>query len=252
MAEQEIYRAYDEWGVIRVIDGGPYRYLCFGDEAETEQACILRTNPFWIEYDYVQAMLLSLVLHERPQRALVLGLGGGTLAQALLRVEPALSIQVVELRQGVIEAAQQFFAFPASHPRMELLRANALEVVRSCPDNSFDLILTDLYLEQGMAAEQGQQSFLEACGRVLGKRGWLVLNHWQEGNSGRPQDEARLAEVFPHYWLCPVEEGNVVVFARQGEALAGLSRAQVDQARQLGRQLQLPLGRLLNRLRPGG
>ncbi|PPC77525.1 spermidine synthase [Pokkaliibacter plantistimulans] len=247
--EREIWRAYDAWGVIRVVEAGPYRFLCFGEELETEQACILIHRPDWVEYDYVQAMLMTGVFHSKPKRALVLGLGAGTLPRGLRRLLPELQMDVVELRGQVYEAAKQFFEFPEADPQMKIHVMDAVEFIHNAELDAYDLILADIYLEEGMASAQGTAAFLDQCNRLLKRDGIIVLNQWQRGQSGHPQNEELFKACYPgRYWLLPVEEGNVVVYAFPHQTPEAPSRQLVDAMRQAGRRMELPFGRLLSRL----
>jgi spermidine synthase len=60
--------------------------------------------------------LLPAVLHPSPRRALVVGLGGGATAGALSQY-PGLQVEVVELSEGVLEAAALF-----SHVNFDVMR----------------------------------------------------------------------------------------------------------------------------------
>lgn len=78
--ERLLVEERDEYGVIRVIESGDYRFLEFGDGVE--QSCVFMPDPAWLEYDYTRAMLLGGLCHSQPRRALFLGFGAGSLTQA--------------------------------------------------------------------------------------------------------------------------------------------------------------------------
>lgn len=77
--ERLLVEERDEYGVIRVIESGDYRFLEFGDGVE--QSCVFMPDPAWLEYDYTRAMLLGGLCHSQPRRALFLGFGAGSLTQ---------------------------------------------------------------------------------------------------------------------------------------------------------------------------
>ncbi len=83
---RQLAEIHDDHGVIRVVEAGDYRFLEFGDEVE--QSCSYRPDPAWLEYDYTRAMLLGALLPARCERALFLGLGGGSLTMACLKWLP--------------------------------------------------------------------------------------------------------------------------------------------------------------------
>ena len=57
---QQLAEVHDDYGVIRVVQSGDYRFLEFGDEVE--QSCSYIPDPAWLEYDYTRAMLLGALL----------------------------------------------------------------------------------------------------------------------------------------------------------------------------------------------
>lgn len=69
--ERLLVEERDEYGVIRVIESGDYRFLEFGDGVE--QSCVFMPDPAWLEYDYTRSMLLGGLCHSQPRRALFLG-----------------------------------------------------------------------------------------------------------------------------------------------------------------------------------
>jgi spermidine synthase len=86
--------------------------------------------------------LLPLLLHPAPKRALFLGLGTGTTATAAT-LDPALSVEAVELLPEVVDAAA-WFAAPgqARNDRLHIVTADARRFVRA-GSTHYDLIVSD-------------------------------------------------------------------------------------------------------------
>ncbi len=108
--ERLLAEVTDEYGLIRVLEVGDYRFLEFG--AEVEQSCVFSADPAWLEYDYTRAMLLGALAHEAPETALFLGLGAGSLTQACLKYLPLEDVEAIELRPAVVELARSHLAWP--------------------------------------------------------------------------------------------------------------------------------------------
>ncbi|MFC3608936.1 spermidine synthase [Stutzerimonas tarimensis] len=204
--EQLLAEVQDAFGTIKVVQAGPYRFLEFGDAIE--QSCVFMPDPTWLEYDYTRAMLLGALLHEAPQSALFLGLGGGSLTQACLRFLPLVDVEVIELRPDVPRLAESLLGFQ-SDPRITLRIGDALALLPAA--EPADLIFIDLYTDTGPSAGHLAWSFLEQCQRKLNPGGWLIINQWgTEG--GQPLGAALLRGLFlRHYLECPLAEGNVVL-----------------------------------------
>ena len=116
-----VYRTRDEYGDIVVHDTERGRVLSFG--GISEQSRIELDDPARLVYEYTQAMLLPL-LAINPAQVTLLGLGGGGLVHSLVHALPDANIDIVELRQAVIDVAYSHFFLPRS------------ERVRALPDSA--------------------------------------------------------------------------------------------------------------------
>ncbi len=205
--ERLLEEVHDEFGVIRVLEVGDYRFLEFGDAIE--QSCIFTRDPSWLEYDYTRAMLIGALCHEAPETALFLGLGAGSLTQACLHFLPSLEdVEAIELRPDVPRLAMQYLGLK-DDPRLYIRTGDALELLASA--ESADLIFVDLYTDTGPAAGHLAWRFLENCQKRLNPGGWLIINQWGT-DDGRPLGAALLRGLYHrHYWEIPVKEGNVIL-----------------------------------------
>ncbi|MDX9873723.1 MAG: methyltransferase domain-containing protein [Spongiibacteraceae bacterium] len=206
---REIYRTYDEFGPIHVFEDGEHRYLSFGEGEE--QSCVSIHQPHVLQHEYTQAMLLPL-LFRQPERVLLLGLGGGALATALLHALPKVNVTAVELRRAVIKAARRFFQLPTADRRLQVIQADAGEFVETAEAAGYDLLCSDIYNGEGMAMQYFQPWFIAECRRLLTPDGWLVLNCWDE-HRGEAETMAALDHHFGTVYTCAVKGGNWIIFA---------------------------------------
>ncbi|MEH6566540.1 MAG: methyltransferase domain-containing protein [Halopseudomonas sp.] len=235
LAEKELERCQDDFGSLWVSEQGELRYLYFG--TETEQSCGLVDNPAWLEYDYTRAMLLAGYWRSQAPQVLLMGLGGGTLANAVLEYLQPQKMIAVELRAKVVELSRRWFGL-SSDPRLEVVVASADSYLAN-RENSCDLLFLDLYLEGGIARLQLQADFFAACRAALRPGGLLVVNQWQLGQSGQPYAASRLRRLFgSHYLQVEVEEGNIILFIPQ----AGELPLELDAMRQWADRMEPQLG----------
>jgi spermidine synthase len=228
---------HDEYGVIKVMQVGDYRFLEFGDAIE--QSCVFLPEPTWLEYDYTRAMFIGALSHAQPESALFLGLGAGTLTQACLKFLPLDDVEAIELRPDVPRLAMEYMGLD-DDPRLYVRIGDALELLESA--ENADLIFVDLYTDTGPAVGHLAWRFLEGCQQRLNPGGWLVINQWAS-DDGKPLGAALLRGLYHrHYWELPVKEGNVILIVpadldQQLDIAALEQRAEALQTR-LGYSLQ--------------
>jgi len=239
---QEIYRGYDEYGAVRVLDDGEKRYLAFGDL--DEQSCCLKHQPLVPEHEYVRAMLLVLLFAE-PKQVISLGLGAGALNSCLHGRFAGCKQQIAELRPEVVEVAHRFFQLPRGK-RIQIHTMDALGFLRSVETRKADIIFSDIYGAEGLSDQQLGEEYLEHCAARLKPGGWLVLNLWREHQG--PETLELLLQHFGVLYGCHTQSGNWIVFAAEDDP--ELSQNQLEkQARQLSQQLGFSLQPFLKRLK---
>ncbi|WP_166267895.1 spermidine synthase [Marinobacter caseinilyticus] len=174
-----IHHGRDALGPIQVIDYRKHRVLSF--DSVFEQSKIDRRKPYLPVHEYNRAMMLPVAFAE-PRSVTVLGLGGGVLASALHHLLPTCDVHAIELREGVVDVAREYFSLPeTAHIRVTI--GDARQELAAVPEASTDLILADLYNSDRMSPAQAQRLFIKQCSRALSPRGWLAINYH------RPPDE---------------------------------------------------------------
>lgn len=208
---QELYRVEDDYGVILVTQRGDKRILSFA--SIFEQSSIYMSKRYYLSHEYTQIMLLGLLFVEAKNITL-LGLGGGGLAHCLHHFYPQCNIQVAELRQAVIDVAYDWFELPKDE-KLKVYCSDAHEFLKTLEASGTDLIMSDLYVAEGMSEVQAQISFIKSTYRSLSKQGCLVINfhHMPEPESHLMQKIHALFEVV---YVCDVFKGNRIIFCCKG------------------------------------
>ncbi|MFT7560595.1 MAG: spermidine synthase [Flavobacteriales bacterium] len=212
--KKEIYRSYDEYGLIQVFDDGNQRQLVF--DSGDQQSAMLKAEPSKLLFEYTRAMALVLIFKSKPSSMLLLGLGGGSLVRYMAQQYSDAHIVAVELRPAVIEVAHRYFDLPRM-ANLDVIEGEAESYLRANEPNTYSIIFSDIYNASGVNELQLQESYIAMCYECLADDGWLVLNCWREHRADRNLDSV-LRERFPLIYSHTSQSGNWVIFAGKSKS----------------------------------
>lgn len=235
---------------ITVTDDGCRRHLYL--DGGILQSSMLLADPFRLDLEYSQAMMCVLLFNPKPEKILLVGLGGGSLVKFLLRYSPDAQIDVAEISHEVATVARQYFYLPKDE-RLLIRVAPGEEVVadRLAADDRYDVLLLDAFDDNGPARALIDEQFLCRCRELLSADGVFAMNLWN-----RPVDDFQgihgsLATLFgkgTQKLLLNGADRNGIVFGLnkpvQAMELMGLKTA----ARDLSLQTGINFVRLLRQL----
>lgn len=150
----------------------------------------------------------AMIPNVRPKRALILGLGAGTVAHLLTRRFGPVPIVAVDDDAETVAVARD--EFDLNLENLEIIIGDAFEFVEACQER-FDLILVDLYHGSRPAAGLVSRPFLDGLVRILDRHGQIVFNLY----SGylNEKREARLRTAFRQVEIVAAAS-NRIVFCR--------------------------------------
>ena len=112
----------------------------------------------------------------KPQRALLLGLGGATMAHLLVRrFGEGTEITGVDDDPAILQTVRE--AGWLEVPGLTVHEADAFEFVRTTTQR-FDYVAIDLYRGPRFPAAASNAPFLDAVRDILDKPGWLAINFY--------------------------------------------------------------------------
>jgi SAM-dependent methyltransferase len=163
---------------------------------------------------------------ECPRCALLLGLGGGTVAHLLARRCPGVEITGIEHDPEVLAVGRSRFGL-GSLPGLHVVEADAFDwVSQQCEqpptaDKGYDLICLDLFKAGRLADGALSRTFLRQIAQLISPHGRLTVNLMLTART--PDQLRRLEQVFMLIWKRRLR-GNLVVHAELPEkTLAGTS-----------------------------
>lgn len=203
----------DTYGEIVVADDGNVRSLYFGDGV---QSCIRLDQPDMLIEEYGRAMMSALLFMNNPGSVLIIGLGGCSLINFLLKAFPQCAIDIVEIRRTVIDLARKFFLLPGEHEHLKIFHDSGQDFVCQGKDpGGYDLVLVDAYDENGPAAPLLKKDFIASCRARLNGSGVFAMNVWNRPSDNFPALYSSVREIFEGHTLkLPLGEAynNVIIF----------------------------------------
>lgn len=154
---------------------------------QRNQTCRNPRRPRQMIFPYTRMMMTGLAFQPAPQRILVVGLGGGTLPEALEELYPAAVLDVVEIDPVVVEVATDYFAYEpgpntevhtqdarvfTKRARQRVLRARAAKA----PALGYDLILLDAFNGDYIPEHLLTREYLQETRDLLNDGGIVVAN----------------------------------------------------------------------------
>jgi len=158
------------------------------------------------------------------RRALVLGVGGGTVIRQLRQWHPGLQVTGIELNPIHLYIARRFFQL--SDPALNLIEADAIAWMKSYGGEPFDLIVDDLFFEEAgepCRAVTADRSWMRTLSGALSAHGMLSMNFISSAELRRsavfqyPPLQSRLPAVYR--FMTPLYENNIGVFLSQAQSL---------------------------------
>lgn len=204
---------------IDISEEAGVRYLHFG--SEWVQGAMRIHRPYALELDYTREMMAGLLLRPSPwpRRALLIGLGAGSLTKFIHRQLPETAMTVVEIEPAVVFAARQYFRLPDEDARFRLVIGDGADFVQTTR-HRFDLILVDGFDRNARAGALDTMPFYAACRARLTTNGVVAVNLFGRSR-GFKSSLARLREAFDQRAMAfpSCDSGNVIAFAAEGKPI---------------------------------
>ena len=230
---------------IAVSEARGVRTLHVGGEAI--QSSMRLEDPFALALDYTRCMMAFLLFHPEPRQALMIGLGGGSLAKFFLKHLRKTVVRVVELDVRIVAAAREHFALPPDDARLSVEVGDGAEAL--APE-CCDLLIVDAFEDELHVPRLASGEFYDGAFLALSEPGVLVVN-FMDDDPKFDQTLERLERAFGGAVVAmpALYDPNIIAFAFKGLASAVEWRVLRARAEQLESRLALPFTRYVSRLR---
>lgn len=168
-----IYERSTLYHYLRVAEDEDSRYLLFD---RSWQSGMYLDDPVRTRFEYTDYYHLAFVLQPEIKRALLIGLGGGSVPKRFLRDYPRVRLDVVELDPVVEEVARRYFALPEDERLRVVVEDGRRFVDGLQPEEQYDLIMLDAYYADAIPFHLATREFLESARAHLAPGGVLAVN----------------------------------------------------------------------------
>jgi spermidine synthase len=227
---------------IAVSESRGVRTLHVGGEAI--QSSMRLEDPYALALDYTRCMMAFLLFHPEPRRALMIGLGGGSLAKFFHKFLKRTSIKVVELDERVVVAAREHFALPRA---IEVQIGDGAEALEP---ECCDTLVVDAFEDELHVPRLASQAFYDGAFLALSEPGALVVNFMNDD----PKFDLTLQRLERAFGgavivMPALYDPNILAFALKGIPSTISWSALRSRAEALEARLDLPFTRYVARLR---
>ncbi len=247
-----IHQSHDEDGIIEVVDNSGIRSLHFGNA--TRQSSLILSEPTMLHSRYAQAIMSWLLFKPPVDKTLMIGLGGGILANYFLYHFRECHFKAVEYRKGVVRVARSHFGLPHQETRLKVLIGDGGEYIygqsQKCSAEQ-PLIIVDAFDDVGISEAVIRTAFFDNSRTLLQEDGLLVINLWNTDKSLYLSTALNLQQAFDDRVLfLPVRgRGNVIALAFNDRFPRQNFKKLTAKARQLQQQYHLDFPLFLKDLR---
>ena len=207
-----VHEREDEYGIIRVLEDDKIRVMCFEDDAPQSALRIDVDTPEMFMFEYVAEIMKNIKIcsdEKRFESCLLLGLGGGTIAESIDRQYPDTKLKIVELREAVGAVAKEYFKLPEG---LDISYECGIRYPAKIGVGKFDVIIVDMYGSEGMVPGAEKKGYSRLCQSILNPGGIMFMNLWPKDVEGTPLIPM-MKSVFSDVTIWRVSSGNHIVIA---------------------------------------
>jgi spermidine synthase len=155
-----------------LYQGRPARVLYSGNN-DAAQSGVARDGKPELLFDYNQRFM-EIIRGTAPDSVLLLGGGAFTLPTAVLTELPQIRMDIVELDDGLLELARQYFDFQPND-RTRVFIDDGVHFLRT-HNEKYDLIIVDVFSHASIPESFQTLAFVQNLKQCVGKKGRVAMN----------------------------------------------------------------------------
>lgn len=209
---QEIYRIQSEQQTIIVAQENDLRLLRV--DPHTVQSAMSLNAPHKLILPNMELMMMFLLFQRRPDKILMLGLGGGDMVRYLHHVLPEAALQVAESDAAMVHISREYFFLPDA-PNIEIIHSPG-EAFMPHTRHNYDTLLIDINSHDSALPDLLLDTrFYELCHARLTSNGIMILNLIAEDADQFRHILRGIRQTFARHTLClsVPDHHNVIIAA---------------------------------------
>ena len=210
-------RERTQFNDIYVIQNGDNRELWFkgnGDYFLQSRVNVEKQKQLALVYSNM--MMASLLFCPKPQRLLMVGLGGAAVTNFLNERFPNLKIDVVEIDAKVIEVSKKYFYLQESNRYRVFEEDGRVFIQKRKGQELYDWVILDAFKSGSIPYHLKTHEFYKEIRAILKPDGIVGSNLYGKGNTLKPRDTKTFMSVFPNIYCFEDEERVATVLIANG------------------------------------
>jgi spermidine synthase len=238
-----IYTKTSRYHDIHVEEYGYLRILRF---ERNRQSTMYLDAPFDTDIEYPAYLHLPIAVKPDATRALVIGLGGGSVVKRMWRDYPGMHLDAVELDPEIVDIAHRFFALPEDE-RIRVVVGDGRAFVETTSE-TYDIAVVDAFDEDRVPRPLTTEEFLRHLRDRLAPDGAVAYNFIGAltGDLSKPFRSLyrTLSNVWKQVWVFAVDEGvltegaNLILLATDADVTTEALRSRI--ADRVGGMVKVP------------
>jgi spermidine synthase len=225
-----VFEAFSPYHQVQVIDETGVRVLSFNGTRETKMSL---ANPLQGHFEYTEYFHTTWVWNRDGRRALMLGLGGGSIQRAYQHYYTNVMVDTVEIDPVVVKVAREYFQVKET-PTLKIHNQDGRMFLNRTSE-TYDVIIMDAYTKSrygsSIPPHLTTKEFFELASGHLTTNGVLAYNVIGDIQDSRPEIVGALyrtlKEVFPQVYAFPAGSSlNVVLVATKSTVPFDYARVQ--------------------------
>lgn len=215
VSAQVIHKERSLYRNILVDEESNIRCLKFDEKShKTRQSCMYINNKKRLVFNYTKLLFSSLLVTEKLDNILIIGLGGGTMSNALHELYPSAHIHNVEIDPAVIKVAKAYFYFQENEQVVTTEGDGRIFVKRAkIKPLRYDLIILDAFNGDYIPEHLMTAEFHQELKQLLTPQGIVAANTFAKSKLYAYESATYFSVWGDFYQVSYNDDGNRIILA---------------------------------------